>query len=158
MAFLYDVSLNPESGTLPGIADDMNSLHKELTAILTKISGHPFVTSEGSLFMQVPKALKKCAKDLKSNYAKVWDDTIIFYEPKAYGASSNKADSYVWFGEFFLKPQPRLVLEKVLWHEYLHLVVNLPKEMHHGKINDIIKHCIGLPGDPNPLGTVGLEC
>jgi len=102
MAFLYDVSLNPDSGTLPGIADDMNGLHKELTAILTKISGHPFVTSEGSLFMQVPKSLKKCAKDLKSNYGKVWDDTIIFYEPKAYGASSNKADSYVWFGEFFL--------------------------------------------------------
>jgi len=36
MAFLYDVSLNPDSGTLPGIADDMNGLHKELTAILTQ--------------------------------------------------------------------------------------------------------------------------
>lgn len=157
MAFLYDVSLNPSSGTLPGIADDMNGLHKELTAILTKISGHPFVSSEGSLFTKVPGKLANCS-GLKSNYKKIWDDTIIYYEPTAYGASSNRSDLFVFFGEFFLKPQPRLVLEKVLWHEFLHLVVNLPKVMHHGKINDIIKHCIGLPGDPNPLGTVGLEC
>jgi len=158
MAFLYDVSLNPSSDTLPGIADDMNSLHKELTAILTKISGHPVVTSEGSLFTKVPPGLKKCHSGLKSNYAAIWDDTIVYYEPSAYGASANRKDLYVIFGEFFLKPQPRLILEKVLWHEFLHLVVNLPKEMHHGKINNIIEKCLKLPGDPNPLGTVGLEC
>ena len=116
------------------------------------------MTSDGSLFSKVPPALVKCHSGLKSNYKKIWDDTVIYYEPEAYGASSNRKDLFVFFGEFFLKPQPRLVLEKVLWHEFLHLVVDLPKEMHHGKINDIIKHCLKLPGDPNPLGTVGLEC
>lgn len=158
MAFLYDASLNPASGELPGIADDMNEFHKSLTAILVKISGHPFVTDDGSLFAKVPPALVKCHSGLKSNYKKIWDDTVIYYDPAEYGASANRKDLFVFFGKFFLKPQPRLVLEKVLWHELLHLVVDLPKEMHHGKINSIIKNCLKLPGDPNPLGTVGLEC
>lgn len=158
MAFLYDVSFQNPSDTREGVVKDINRLHKELTAILTKISGHPVVTSEGSLFTKVPPALKRCKGDIKSSYGKIWDDTIIYFDPKAYGASSHLKDLYVWFGEFFLTDQPRLTLEKVLWHEFLHLVVTLPKPMHHGIINDIIKYKIGLPGDPNPLGTVGLEC
>ncbi len=107
MAFLYDVSFQPASGTLQGIVDDMSKLHRGLTAILTKISGHPVVTSEGSLFTKVPPALKKCQGDLKSKYAKIWDDTIIYYDPESYGASAHLKDLYVWFGEFFLTDQPR---------------------------------------------------
>jgi hypothetical protein len=158
MAFLYDASFEPASGTLPGIADDMIELHKAITSLLTKISGHPVVTPEGTLFTKVPKGLDRCAGSLKSKYKKIWDDTIIYYEPEEYGASALLTDFFVFFGKFFLKPQPRLILEKVLWHEILHLVVNLPKQMHHGKIDDLIRYRIGLPGDPNPLGTVGWAC
>jgi hypothetical protein len=49
-----------------------------------------------------------------------------------------------------------LIIEKVLLHEFLHLVVDAPRVLHHGKIDSIIKR--KLPGDPNPLGTVGYEC
>ena len=158
MAFLYDVSFRPESGTLGPIAEDMARLHKHVTMILTKISGHPVVTSEGSLFTKVPPGLKKCRSDLKRNYAKIWDDTVIYFEPTANGASALLNDYFVFFGQFFLTDQPRLLIEKVLWHEVLHLVVNLPKPMHHGLIDDLIKFRIGLPGEPNPLGTVGWAC
>jgi hypothetical protein len=105
----------------------------------------------------VPKGLKT-SLGLKSNFAKIWGDTIISYDAEAYGASADLKEFEITFGYFFTKPQPRLTLEKVLMHEFLHLVVDLPKPMHHGKINSIIKHGLKLPGDPNPLGTVGLEC
>ena len=161
MAFVYEVSFRPSdeiTNNQPFLAADMNDLLKSLNTILTKISGPPVITSEGRLYMKKPKGLNASRDGLKSNFVKIWDDTIIFYDPAAYGASANLKDYFISFGEFFTKPQPQLVLEKVFWHEFLHLIVKLPKPMHHGRINRIIKHGLDLPGDPNPLGTVGLEC
>lgn len=161
MAFVYDVSFRPSneiSSNQPYLADDMNNLHKSILAIMEKISCPPVITSEGRLYTKLPKSLSRRRDGLKSNYARIWDDTIIYYDPEAYGASAHLKDYYIIFGEFFTKPQPRLILEKVFWHEFLHLVIDLPKHMHHGRINDIIKNGLKLPGDPNPLGTVGLEC
>lgn len=160
MAFVYDVSFRPSdqiSTNQPYLAADMNELHTGINAVLKKVSGPPVVTSEGSLYTKVPKVLKT-SLGIRSNFAKIWDDTIVYYDPEAYGASAQLKDLYIVFGSFFTKPQPQLILEKVFWHEFLHLVVDLPKPMHHGKINSIIKHGLKLPGDPNPLGTVGLEC
>ena len=160
MAFVYDSSFEPSgevSKNQPYLAADMNELHESINKIMTKISGPPVVTSEGRLYTKVPGKLKE-SLGLRSNYKKIWDDTIISYEPDTYGASANIKEYYVMFGYFFTKPQSLSVLEKVLWHEFLHLVVKLPREMHHGKINHIIKYGLGIPGDPNPLGTVGLEC
>jgi hypothetical protein len=157
MAFLYNSSFQVE-GAAPILAKEVNILQDALQAIMDKISGPPVVTSEGRLYTKVPGKLKRCSKDLKSKYENIWEDTVVFYDHAKYGASSNMKDYFVWFGEFFSKPQPRLVVEKVFWHELLHIMLDLPKPFHHGKINDLIKYRIGLPGDPNPLGTVGLEC
>jgi len=161
MAFVYDVSFRPSSeitANQPYLADDMNHLHKNIHRIMHKISGAPVVTSEGSLYLKLPTGIKRKRDGLKRNYDKIWDETIIYFDPAAYGASAHLKDLYITFGEFFTKPQQPLILEKVLWHEFLHLVIDLPKHMHHGQINHIIKHGLKLPGDPNPLGTVGLEC
>ena len=161
MAFVYEVSFRPSdqvSTNQPYLAADMNDLLKNLNGVLTKISGPPCVTSEGPLYTKVPKGLKT-SFGLKSKWAQIWDDTIISYDADAYGASArSKDDLEVIFGYFFTKPQPALILEKVFLHEFLHLVVDLPRVMHHGKINHIIQHDLKIPGDPNPLGTVGLEC
>src|SRR6187399_2806788 len=119
MAFLYTKSFELE-GAAPVLAQEMGTLQDGLQAILDKISGPPVVTSEGKLYTKVPRRLRKCSSDLKSKYEKIWDDTIVFYEPSAYGASANIKEYYVFFGEFFSKPQPRLILEKVFWHELLH--------------------------------------
>lgn len=164
MAFVYEVSFRPSdqiTNNQPFLAEDMNDLTSHVKGVLLKISGPPLTTEEGSLYMKLPKGMRSLnARDwgLKSNFAKIWDDTIISYDPDAYGASANLKELEITFGYFFTKPQPQLVLEKVLLHEFLHLVVNEPKVMHHGLINKIISHGLKIPGDPNPLGTVGLEC
>ena len=161
MAFLYDVSFRPSADIVnnkPFLADDMNYLHKTLQTILQRISGAPVVTSEGRLYTKVPAKLSGSRDGLKPRWKNIWEDTIIYYNPDAYGASAHLKDYIVTFGEFFTKPQPEQVLEKVLWHELLHIFVDLPKPMHHGRINRIIRQGLKLPGDPNPLGTVGLEC
>lgn len=161
MAFLHDASFLPSaeiSKNQPYLATDMIDLHKMVVRILTKISGPPVITSEGRLFINAVKGLNASRDGLKSNYQKIWADTIIYYDAESYGASANIRDYYIWFGYFFTKPQPEDVLEKVIWHEFLHMVIDLPKPMHHGPINHIIKKGLRLKGHPNPLGTVGLEC
>lgn len=164
MAFVYETSFRPSAEVVrdqPFLANDLDDLLKNLSLILHRTSGSPVTTGDGSLYQMLPKALRHIHPlkiGLKANYLQIWGDTIISYDADAYGASANLKDSEIIFGYFFTKPQPLLVLEKVLMHEFLHLILDLPKVMHHGKINDIIRHSMHLPGDPNPLGTVGLEC
>jgi hypothetical protein len=160
MAFVYEESFLPSSEITNGqpyLAADMNELLRNVNSALKKISGPPVVTPEGPLYQRVPKGLKT-VHGLKSNFENIWGDTIISYDPKAYGASADFGETEIIFGEFFTKPQSILILEKVLMHEFLHLVVDLPRPMHHGRIDHIIKYGLKLPGDPNPLGTVGYEC
>ena len=87
MAFVYEVSFRPSdqiSTNQPYLAADMNDLLKNLNGVLTKVSGPPCITSEGRLYTRVPKGLKK-SFGLKSDFAKIWDDTIISYDADAYG-------------------------------------------------------------------------
>lgn len=161
MAFLHDASFRlPDeiARTQPFYVQDMEYLHKTLIRVLTRMSGPPVITSEGRLFMKPVKGLNARRDGLKPNFQKIWDDTIIYFDSKSYGASANIRDYYIWFGEFFTKPQPEDVLAKVVWHEFLHIVIDLPKPMHHGPINEIIKEGLKLKGSPNPLGTVGWDC
>jgi hypothetical protein len=161
MAFLYEESFLPSpeiAQNQPYLADDLNTPLKTVKAALTKISGPPTETSEGPLYQIVPKGLNAHRDGLKPNFHTIWSDTIISYDADAYGACAKLKDYEIIFGYFFTKPQSVIVIEKVLMHEFLHLVVDLPKAMHHGRINHIIQHGLRLPGDPNPLGTVGLEC
>ena len=161
MAFIYEESFRPSSeitNNKPYLAADMNELLKNVNTVLAKVSGPPCITSYGPLYSKPPRHLDAKRDGLKSTFKKTWDDTIISYDPSAYGASADFGETEIIFGEFFTKPQPILILEKVLLHEFLHLVVDLPRAMHHGRIDHIIKYGLKLPGDPNPLGTVGYEC
>jgi hypothetical protein len=164
MAFLYETSFRPSAEVVsdqPFLAKDLNDLLENLRQVLHRISGIPVTTGDGSLYEMLPKSLRHIhpvKNGIKANYLQIWGDTIISYDAEAYGASAKFKDSEIIFGYFFTKPQSLLVLEKVLVHEFLHLILDLPRVMHHGKINDIMRHLMHLPGDPNPLGTVGLEC
>ena len=162
MAFMYDVSFRLSDEVRReqyNFAADMDYLHKTLDTILTRISTAPFIIDEGRLYTKVPKKLESVKGKLKRDYKKVWEDVIIVYEKEAYGATANHKELVVTFGEFFTKPQPELILEKVLWHEILHLLLADPhRNNHHVTIDKIIRRGIGLPGDPNPLGTVGMAC
>lgn len=161
MAFVYEESfrLSPQvAQSQPYLAADIALLLKNLKTVLSKISGAPIVTPEGNLYEHPPKGLDPHRDGLKPNYRSIWSDTIVSYDPDGYGATADLKEFEINFGYFFSKPQSILVLEKVLLHEFLHLIVNLPKPMHHGRINHIIQHSSKIPGDPNPLGTVGLEC
>jgi hypothetical protein len=169
MAFVYEESFHLSSEMAkaqPALEADMNTLLKNVNGALTKLSGPPRITSVGPLYPKPPKGLHADRDDLRPNFAEYWEDTIISYDPEADGAFSRPIQAYNIFtkpdeleiilGYFFARPMPLLTLEKVLFHEFLHLVVNLPKIMHHGQIDKIIQR--RLPGDPNPLGTVGYEC
>ena len=162
MAFLYEESFRPTDGMAPILAQEIDQLRKNLTTTLHRISGAPVVIDEGSLYTKRPEVLNKLSGDFKREWKTVWDDVIIYYDPEEYGALSQnwyvKKEYYIIFGYFFSKPQDRLIIEKVLWHEFLHLVIKTPKPMHHGKIDSIIKNGLKLPGPPNPLGTVGWAC
>jgi hypothetical protein len=154
MAFLYIDSFVPASGELPGIADDKNCLLTRMKLALLDISGTPVITSHGDLYPKPPRGLERRRDQLKMNYKTIWDDTIIAFDFDTYGATANHRTFEINIGEFFLKKEiPLLDLKKVVMHEFLHLVVDLPRTMHHGQINRIISRGLGMKGDPNPFGT-----
>lgn len=154
MAFLYVESFVPGAGELPGIADDKNALLARTKLALLDISGQPTVTSYGDLYPKPPKGLSRRRDNLKRDFKKIWEDTIIAFDFKTYGATANHRTLEINLGEFFLKKEiPILDLKKVILHEFLHLVVDLPRSIHHGQINWIISHGLGLKGEPNPFGT-----
>lgn len=154
MAFLYVDSFVPGSSELPGIVDDKNFLFKRIKLLLLDISGPPVITSFGDLYPKPPHGLNRQRDRLKRNWQKTWDDAIISFDFETYGATANHKTLEINIGEFFLKQEiPLLDLKKVVLHEFLHLVIDMPREMHHGQINTIISRGLRLKGDPNPFGT-----
>lgn len=152
MAFVYE-----ESFRLPddvrqvqyNLAKDLDELYKNVNDALRWLSGPPIVTAEGPLYPKTPKGLN----------AKIWGDTIISYDAEQTGATAKYPDLEIILGDTFAKPWPRLLIEKVILHEFLHLVLfsqRVPKPFHHGRIDEIIRGI--LPGNPNPLGEVGSNC
>ena len=154
MAFLYIDSFVPGASELPGIVDDKNALLKRMKLVMLRISGEPVITSYGYLYPKPPKGLSRSRDQLKANYKKIWEDVIIAFDWDTYGATANTRTYEVNIGEFFLKKEiPELDLQKVVMHEILHIFLDMPRSMHHPQINKIIKHSLGLKGDPNPFGT-----
>lgn len=154
MAFLYVESFVPGANELPGIVDDKNALLIRTRLALLIISGQPTITSYGDLYPKSPKGLNRNRDNLKRNYKKIWDDTIISFDWDTYGATANQRTFEINLGEFFLKKEiPLLDLQKVILHEFLHLVVDLPRSIHHGQIDKIISEGLDYEGAPNPFGT-----
>lgn len=155
MVNLKEETFQPPPGTPPVLAEEILFLSKRLKDILTELCGPPTEgTSDFPRPPKPPKALNAKRDWLKPNYEWIWQGTTIIYEKENYGASARSVTNTIVFGEFFLKTEIEiLTLTKVLLHEFLHLVVDMPKEFHHGQINKIIKENLRYLGDPNPLGT-----
>lgn len=152
MAFVYEESFSLSDGIRsmqPNLAKDMDDLLDDVNKALRRLSGPPVITSVGPLYSRAPKGLN----------AKVWSDTIISYDPDKNGASADYGECEIIIGYFFAHPRGPLVMEKVILHEFLHLVLfsqRVPKPFHHGQIDEIIER--RLPGPANPFGTVGWDC
>jgi hypothetical protein len=161
MAFLDNKSFQPtewERSNQPALAKDLDNLYREVRAVLRKISGPPLETSYGDLYIDPPRALRRGRDNLKSSWKRIWDDTIITHDQSESGAYAEHNDKIIGFGTFFARDHPPRLIEKVMWHEFLHLVIDVPRPMHHGWIDDVIKYHLKVPGHPNPLGTVGWSC
>ena len=130
-------------------------LCKRLRDILTELCGPPTQgTSDFPKLPRPPKALNAKRDQLKADYERIWSQTTIIYEKENYGASARHSTNTIIFGEFFLKTEIEiLTLTKVLLHEFLHLVIDMDRALHHGQIDKIIKNHLRYQGDPNPLGT-----
>ena len=152
MAFVYEESFRLSDGMRrdkPNLAKDLDGLYKNVNDALRWLSGPPIITTEGPLYPKPPKGLS----------AKIWGDTIISYDIDQAGATAKYPDLEIVLGDTFAQPRPRLLIEKVILHEFLHLVLfsqRVPKPFHHGRIDEIIEGM--LPGNPNPLGEVGSNC
>ena len=152
MAKLDVQSFMPPAGTPPFLALDMVFLVDRLKRILKEVTGSPM--GESGEFADPPRGLNASRDQLRMDYRTVWKNTKIVYKAETYGATATHSTNTITFGEFFLKQElPNLHIKKVLLHEFLHLVVDMPRELHHGQINNIIKKGLRIPGDPNPLGT-----
>jgi hypothetical protein len=152
MAKLDVQSFTPTAGTAPFLALDMNVLSKRLQKILKDVTGSTM--SPIGEFTNPPRGLNASRDRLRMDFANVWKNTTIVYNAPTYGATATHSTNTITFGEFFLKQElPEMHLKKVLLHEFLHLVVDMPRQLHHGQINNIIQFGLRLPGDPNPLGT-----
>ena len=142
--------------TPPVLAEEMLFLAERLKGILTEMCGPPIPPGSAN-FQGPPKSpqrLRRTRDELKADYQQIWKNTTVIYEHHTYGASARHSTNTIVFGEFFLKTEiETLTLKKVLMHEFLHLAVDMPRAMHHGQINKIIRHHLGYHGDPNPLGT-----
>jgi hypothetical protein len=172
MAFVYKESFELSDAVRsekPNLAADMEILYKNVNEALRWLSGPPVITDEGPLYSKPPKGLSVAMNATTTNrpdgvvfslfkVGKVWDDTIISYEPDQSGATSFYPALEIDLGNTFAKPWSRLVIEKVILHEFIHLVLfsqRVRKDLHHGLIDEAIKHM--LPGNPNPA-TGGWNC
>jgi hypothetical protein len=172
MAFVYEESFRLSDeirSEKPFLAKDLDGLYKNVNDALRRVSGPPVITSEGPLYPKPPKGLSAAMNATTTNRSdgvvfsllkvgKVWDDTIISYEADQSGATSFYPALEIDLGNTFAKPWSQLVIEKVILHEFIHLVLfseRVRKDLHHGLIDEAIKKM--LPGNPNPA-TGGWNC
>lgn len=152
MAKLDIQTFTPTPATPPVTAVDMEHLLGRMKKILKDLTGS-VMTPSGD-FLNPPRGLNARRDMLRMDYPVVWQNTKIVYDGPTSGATATHSTNTITFGEFFTRRElPEMHLKKVLLHEFLHLVVTVPREFHHGQINQIIQFNLRLPGEPNPLGT-----
>ena len=172
MAFVYKESFQLSDALRseqPFLAEDLDVLYGNVNDALKRASGAPTITDEGPLYPNPPRGLSAAMNATTTNHPNgvvfslfkvrnLWDDTIISYDPNQSGATSFYPDLEINLGNTFAKPWTQLVIEKVILHEFIHLVLfseRVRQELHHGFIDGTIKHM--LPGNPNPA-TGGWNC
>jgi hypothetical protein len=106
------------------------------------------------VYLSAPTKLDPDRDLLRPDYRIVWGQCTIVYDPEERGAEASAATRTLKIGPFFL-PSSTTVrdMEKVLLHEYLHLVIDIgwnSEEAQHGQIYQIIRENLKYPGPPNP--------
>ncbi len=122
---------------------------KRASTNLTGVGG-----SKDGVYLTAPTKLDPERDMLRPDYRSVWQQCTIEYDPNEKGAEVATGIRALKLGHFF-EAQTTTVMdvEKVLRHEYLHLVVDIgwnAEEAQHGQINQIIKYNLKYPGLPNP--------
>jgi len=106
------------------------------------------------VYLTAPRKLDADRDMLKANYRSVWGTCTIQYDPDEKGAEAAPGTHDLTIGPFFLSRGTTVMdMEKVLLHEYLHLVIDISwhaTEAEHGQINHIIRDNLRYPGSPNP--------
>ena len=124
----------------------------KVQSALTNLTG--FRAPKDANYAVAPTKLDADRDLLKSNYKTIWQQCTIEYDPKQAGAEVAPGARKMKIGPFFLDPTTTVMdMEKVILHEYLHLVIDISSSdtgIQHGQINQIIKYNLKYPGPPNP--------
>jgi hypothetical protein len=126
----------------------LGKVEKALTN-LTGVDGH-----KSGVYLPAPGKLDADRDMLRREYQAIWHQCTLEYDPTEPGAEVPAHTRNLKIGPFFL-PQAITVMdmEKVILHEYLHLVIDIgwnSLEAQHGQINHIIRDNLHYPGPPNP--------
>ena len=114
--------------------------------------GHQRIETPVDLeYQAAPFRLDPDRDELRSDYRLVWRQCSVAYDPTEPGAEVGPDDRTLCLGPFCLTLSVPDV-EKIILHEYLHLVVEGwgSGDSQHPQINLIIKCNLGYLGSPNP--------
>jgi hypothetical protein len=136
--------------TFPTDAAENNALRAKVTKALTGLCGHG--PSAENKVISAPRNLKAERDLLRGDYREIWKLCSIEYSEDESGASANHRTNQIKLGPVFLRPFfSAKDIEKVILHEFLHLVLaETNRDFHHSLITQIIQFNIGYQGEPNP--------
>ena len=137
--------------TFPTDSDGAGLL-KKVKQGLTNLSGHG--PAKDGTYLSPPHGLDADRDMLRDDYRDIWRGTTIQYKDDETGASVNIPNKLISLGGFFLRPSHKVLdIQKVILHEYLHLVLTVSSEFQHSQMTQVITYNLGYPGDANPFGT-----
>jgi hypothetical protein len=111
-------------------------------------------THKDGVYTAAPRNLNPDRDHLRPNYKAVWQLCTIEYDPDEPGAEVPAGTRTLKIGPFLQLPGTSVTdVEKVILHEYLHLVVDIgwnEGQAQHPQINSIIRDSLKYAGPPNP--------
>jgi len=116
---------------------------------LTKLTG--IRAGKDGVYLRAPLKLNADRDELRPDYRIVWQQCTIEYDPEEAGAEVAPDTRTIHVGPFCLDLDVN-DMEKIILHEYLHLVVVGwgSGDSQHPQINLIIRFNLNYPGPPNP--------
>ena len=98
---------------------------------------------KNGVYVGAPTKLDRERDMLKPDYRIVWQQCTLEFDPEERGAEATPGTSNLKVGPFFLSADTSVMdMEKVILHEYLHLVIDIgwnATEAEHGQIHQIIE-------------------
>ena len=116
---------------------------------LTNLTG--IRAAKNGVYVGAPTKLDADRDELRPDYRLVWQQCTVEYDPEEAGAEVPPGTRIMRIGPFCLDLDVK-DLEKIILHEYLHLVIVGwgSGDSQHPQINLIIKFNLNYPGPPNP--------